>query len=76
MNAWTAKKEGKTCPVCRVIIQPDQLQRFTVAPQKDPPPPLLGGGEIAPKIRREIRYNEIGSIGNIFLVSCSQAGRS
>jgi len=61
MNAWTGKKGGKTCPVCRVIIQPDQLQRFTVeGQQKDvPPPPMLNGNEPAPKIRREIRYNKI-----------------
>ena len=66
MNAWTARRDGKTCPVCRVIIQPGQLQRFTVEDQqKDiPPPPMLNNNEPAPRTRREIRYNKIGtSIG-------------
>jgi hypothetical protein len=64
MNAWTGKKEGKTCPVCRVIIQPEQLQRFTIEDQRTdlPPPPMLNNNEPAPRARREILYNKIGTL--------------
>ncbi|KAH9476541.1 putative ATP-dependent helicase [Psilocybe cubensis] len=59
MRAWLLRKEGKTCPVCRVAINPDSVQRFTVnAAQIEPPPqPVLG--EPAPQSRRQIEYNRI-----------------
>lgn len=62
MNAWTARRDGKTCPVCRVVIHTDQLQRFTVEDKNKEasPPPLITSDEPAPKSRREIRYNRIG----------------
>ena len=56
------RPDGKTCPVCRVVIRPDQLQRFAVG-EKDkekPPPPLPTVGEPAPRKKREIQYNKIG----------------
>lgn len=62
MNAWTTRKDGKTCPVCRVIIHTNQLQRFTVeGKDKDVTlPPIVSSNEPAPRNRREILYNRIG----------------
>ncbi|KII84144.1 hypothetical protein PLICRDRAFT_179819 [Plicaturopsis crispa FD-325 SS-3] len=63
MKAWLLRKEGKSCPVCRVIINPDQLQRFSVQEKTGdsnnslPAKPI--NGEPAPKSRREIQYNLI-----------------
>ncbi|KAH7925001.1 hypothetical protein BV22DRAFT_1034512 [Leucogyrophana mollusca] len=60
MKAWLARREGRACPVCRVIINVDQLQRFTVEGDKPPPPkPVLANDEPAPVSRREIQYNMI-----------------
>lgn len=62
MKAWLLRKEGKACPVCRVGINPDQLQRFAVAgEQPQPRPTKLGNNEPAPKSRRQIEYNVIES---------------
>ncbi|KAF8731589.1 hypothetical protein AX14_004659 [Amanita brunnescens Koide BX004] len=59
LKAWMLKREGKTCPVCRVALDPDTLQRFTINLKEDPPPrPLYG--EPAPRSRRNIEYNIIG----------------
>ncbi|EGN92623.1 hypothetical protein SERLA73DRAFT_79438 [Serpula lacrymans var. lacrymans S7.3] len=60
MKAWLTRKEGRVCPVCRVLINVDQLQRFAVKGDKPPPPqPVLVNNEPAPKSRREIEYNMI-----------------
>ncbi|KAI0742548.1 SNF2 family N-terminal domain-containing protein [Daedaleopsis nitida] len=65
MKAWIARPEGKACPVCRVPIHPDQLQRFTVEQKPDEPvaapPQILANGEVMPKSRREIQYNYISA---------------
>ncbi|KAJ6581273.1 SNF2 family N-terminal domain-containing protein [Mycena capillaripes] len=58
MKAWVAKKQGSTCPVCRVAIDPEKLERFAVAEQP-PEPKLEGGAEPVPKSRRKIDYNMI-----------------
>ena len=63
MKAWIARPEGKACPVCRVPINSDQLQRFTIdnkpeQPSK-PPPKILPNNEVVPRSRREIQYNFI-----------------
>ncbi|KAK7680847.1 hypothetical protein QCA50_016157 [Cerrena zonata] len=65
MKAWLERKEGKACPVCRVAIQPDELQRFVVADNKTQVPVAVPtrifNNEPAPKSRREIQYNLIES---------------
>ncbi|KAF9566044.1 hypothetical protein CPC08DRAFT_682833 [Agrocybe pediades] len=62
MKAWLTRREGKTCPVCRVAINPDTVQRFTVqslqAVKAEPPPQPISG-EPAPQSRRQIVYNTI-----------------
>ncbi|KAF8624317.1 hypothetical protein AX15_005947 [Amanita polypyramis BW_CC] len=58
LKAWMLKKEGKTCPVCRVTLDPNTLQRFTVNQKEDAPPRPLNG-EPAPQSRRIIGYNVI-----------------
>ncbi|KAJ6485956.1 SNF2 family N-terminal domain-containing protein [Mycena sanguinolenta] len=58
MKAWVAKKQGNTCPVCRVAIDPSKLERFAVAEQPAPPA-AEGASEPVPKSRREIVYNMI-----------------
>ncbi|KAL1692669.1 SNF2 family N-terminal domain-containing protein [Schizophyllum commune] len=60
MKMWTARPEGKTCPVCRVPINPKSLQRFTVNEKKGPAPPQPSkDGQVAPQTRRKIDYNTI-----------------
>lgn len=59
MKAWLARKEGKACPVCRVVIDSDQLQRFAVAEEKSKPPPTFKNNEPTPRSRRKIEYNTI-----------------
>ncbi|PPQ99586.1 hypothetical protein CVT24_005165 [Panaeolus cyanescens] len=61
MRAWLVRKEGKTCPVCRVAIDSRSVQRFTVnASAVEPPPrPTLPNGEAAPKSHRKLEYNFI-----------------
>ncbi|KAI0706718.1 SNF2 family N-terminal domain-containing protein [Cerioporus squamosus] len=63
MKAWIRRPEGKACPVCRVPLNPDQLQRFTVDNKPGetvkPPPKILGNNEVMPTSRREIQYNII-----------------
>ena len=64
MKAWIARPEGKACPVCRVPIHTDQLQRFSIdnksteQPSK-PPPKILANNEVMPRSMREIHYNFI-----------------
>ncbi|TFK67239.1 hypothetical protein BDN72DRAFT_843332 [Pluteus cervinus] len=57
MKAWFQRKEGKTCPVCRVGINPDAVQRFTVDDSRAPAE--IVNGEVMPKSRRHIDYNKI-----------------
>ncbi|KAG2078621.1 hypothetical protein BDR04DRAFT_1087088 [Suillus decipiens] len=60
MKAWVTRKTGRACPVCRVIINLDQLQRFTVEADKPAPAkPVMVNKEPAPVSRREIQYNMI-----------------
>lgn len=59
MKAWVAKKQGSTCPVCRVAIDPSKLERFSVA-EPAPPPTTAIDPDGVPKSRREIDYNMIG----------------
>ncbi|KAG2135375.1 SNF2 family N-terminal domain-containing protein [Suillus bovinus] len=60
MKAWVNRKNGRACPVCRVIINIDQLQRFTVKTDKPAPAkPVMTNKEPAPVSRREIQYNMI-----------------
>ncbi|TFK32939.1 SNF2 family N-terminal domain-containing protein [Crucibulum laeve] len=59
MKAWLLRKEGKSCPVCRVVIDPTNIQRFAVdTPDIEPPLQPLNG-EPAPHSRRQISYNKI-----------------
>lgn len=63
MKAWLERKEGKACPVCRVAINPDQLERFAVADAEKMAsvvaPPKIVNNEPAPKSRRIIEYNMV-----------------
>jgi len=59
MRVWLLRKEGKTCPVCRVAVNPDTVQRFTVDTVNLEPPPQPKAGEPAPKSSRTITYNAI-----------------
>ncbi|KIK38243.1 hypothetical protein CY34DRAFT_402958 [Suillus luteus UH-Slu-Lm8-n1] len=60
MKAWVTRREGRACPVCRVIINLDQLQRFTVEADKPAPAkPVMANKEPAPVSRRKIQYNMI-----------------
>ncbi|PIL26140.1 hypothetical protein GSI_11895 [Ganoderma sinense ZZ0214-1] len=62
MKAWIVRPAGKACPVCRVPIHPDQLQRFSLDNPSEPaqaqaPAKLLDSNEALPQSRREILYN-------------------
>lgn len=61
MKNWLARKEGKTCPVCRVPIHPDSMQRFALSEKtgSQPAPPRPVNNERAPKSTRRIEYNFI-----------------
>ncbi|KNZ77948.1 hypothetical protein J132_02888 [Termitomyces sp. J132] len=60
MKAWITRKEGKTCPVCRVTLNPDTVQRFTVKVEEpDSKPVPQTNTEPVPKSRRQISYNMI-----------------
>ena len=65
MKAWVARAEGKACPVCRVPIHVDQLQRFSIDNKSDapaqPPPKILANNEVMPRSRRTIEYNYISA---------------
>ncbi|KAF9064876.1 SNF2 family N-terminal domain-containing protein [Rhodocollybia butyracea] len=58
LKEWMGKKDGKTCPVCRVTIDSENLQRFTLQGQQPPPKPMVNG-ELIPTSRRKIEYNII-----------------
>ncbi|KAF9447638.1 hypothetical protein P691DRAFT_671107 [Macrolepiota fuliginosa MF-IS2] len=57
MQAWMAKKDGRTCPMCRVVLESNALQRFTVG--LVPEQKAQSNGEGVPHSRREIMYNTI-----------------
>ncbi|KIK98364.1 hypothetical protein PAXRUDRAFT_9577 [Paxillus rubicundulus Ve08.2h10] len=60
MKAYIARRQSRTCPVCRAPIDPGQLQRFTIQGDQPPPPkPVFANGEPIPLSRREIQYNMI-----------------
>ncbi|KIY47840.1 hypothetical protein FISHEDRAFT_44377 [Fistulina hepatica ATCC 64428] len=59
MKLWILKKAGKTCPVCRVGIDPDTMQRFTVEEKNPVESSKPANTEPVPKSRREIDYNFI-----------------
>ncbi|CAA7263986.1 unnamed protein product [Cyclocybe aegerita] len=59
MKQWLNRREGKTCPVCRVPVDPKTVQRFTINENEAPPQPVAG--EPAPQSRRRIVYNTIGT---------------
>ncbi|KAL6308831.1 SNF2 family N-terminal domain-containing protein [Sparassis latifolia] len=62
LRAWLGRPEGKACPVCRVALKADQLQRFSLDQECEPvpeAPPRLVNNEPAPKSRRQIQYNLI-----------------
>lgn len=60
MKAWVTRRGGRACPVCRVIINLDQLQRFTVEADKPAPAkPAMVNKEPVPVSRRKIQYNMI-----------------
>ncbi|KAF4586100.1 hypothetical protein EYR38_010373 [Pleurotus pulmonarius] len=59
LQAWLARKEGKTCPVCRVPVAADQMQRFTVDEADKPPERNPKNDAVVPKSRRVIEYNAI-----------------
>ncbi|KAH9916397.1 SNF2 family N-terminal domain-containing protein [Epithele typhae] len=63
MKTWVSRAEGKACPVCRVPINSDQLQRFSIDNKSDqppqPPPQILANNEMMPRSRRAIEYNYI-----------------
>ena len=61
MKTWSSRRDGKSCPVCRMPIVPHQLQRFAVGQknaQQDTPPKIMNN-EPVPKSRRQIEYNVI-----------------
>lgn len=65
LMAWL-RKNGKTCPVCRVPIDPDTIQRFTLNPPEEqqvskPKPVITANKEAVPMSRRQIVYNMINS---------------
>ncbi|KAI0053500.1 hypothetical protein FA95DRAFT_1579571 [Auriscalpium vulgare] len=61
MKAWLSRHH-KACPVCRVSINVDTLQRFSVEDKnpdsEQPMPPKLDDGAV-PRSRRRIEYNII-----------------
>lgn len=59
MKAWLTREKGKTCPVCRVAIHPDTMQRFALGDKgrNQPGPPKTINSEPAPKSTRRIEYN-------------------
>ncbi|KAF6756271.1 SNF2 family N-terminal domain-containing protein [Ephemerocybe angulata] len=59
MVAWLQRREGKTCPVCRVAINPDTVHRFTVNAADADAPKQPVGGEAAIESKRKITYNFI-----------------
>ncbi|EJD05157.1 uncharacterized protein FOMMEDRAFT_81201 [Fomitiporia mediterranea MF3/22] len=66
LKAWFSRGVGRACPICRVAIDPDQLQRITLEEKKvDSSSPkkryVPDSSENAPHSRRVIEYNTIDS---------------
>jgi len=64
LQTWLGRKEGRACPVCRVAINTNQLQRFSIGKKSDQvqdDPARIVNGEVAPKSHRQIHYNVIDS---------------
>ena len=60
MKAWSSRKDGKSCPVCRTPIILDELQRFAIDQKtQQSAPPKIVNNEPIPKSRRQIEYNVI-----------------
>ncbi|KZT68625.1 hypothetical protein DAEQUDRAFT_671213 [Daedalea quercina L-15889] len=63
LKEWISRKEGKVCPICRVAINSNQLQRFSIRKPKDESvpiaPSLIRKNEVIPKSLRQIDYNYI-----------------
>lgn len=67
LKEWLNRNEGKACPICRVFIIPEQLQRVKMKEKKPEIPGAqaqaqlyqLGDDEEAPRSRRVIEYNTI-----------------
>ncbi|KAJ7224511.1 SNF2 family N-terminal domain-containing protein [Mycena pura] len=58
MKLWISSKTSSTCPVCRVAINFDKLERFAVTEQPLQPLNVESEHEV-PKSRRKIEYNMI-----------------
>ncbi|KAJ3901958.1 SNF2 family N-terminal domain-containing protein [Lentinula edodes] len=62
LKEWMGKKDGKNCPVCRVMIDMGNLQRFKLyEPQQPAAPNPIVNGELVPTSNRKIDYNMIDS---------------
>lgn len=62
MKEWLVRKEGKACPICRVMINRDQLQRFAVGQKKEDvvnSVKRLVNPEAIPRSRRRTEYTII-----------------
>ena len=62
MKEWLVRKDGKACPICRVAVSRDRLQRFAVDQQGANPKKTIvkaTDGDGVPKSRRRIEYNII-----------------
>ncbi|KIP06910.1 hypothetical protein PHLGIDRAFT_72023 [Phlebiopsis gigantea 11061_1 CR5-6] len=76
MRTWLLRKEGKTCPVCRVPINPNQMQRFKIGQKPSDTldaPAKVVNNEPAPKSKRHIEYNLIspGVLKSIESMECN-----
>ncbi|KAJ4490515.1 SNF2 family N-terminal domain-containing protein [Lentinula aciculospora] len=60
LKEWMGRKDGKNCPVCRVVIDMENLQRFRLfEPQQPAGPNPIVNGELVPTSHRKIDYNMI-----------------
>ncbi|KAG7442066.1 uncharacterized protein BT62DRAFT_982607 [Guyanagaster necrorhizus] len=59
MKAWLQRREGKACPVCRVPVDPKNMQKFAVSGPENPALGRIVNGEVVPHSRRKIEYNMI-----------------
>ncbi|KAF9007147.1 SNF2 family N-terminal domain-containing protein [Cyathus striatus] len=65
MKAWLLRKEGRTCPICRVSINTDNVHRFSIGVNEPEPPPKPSvNGEPIPRSLRQTEYNKISSCLN------------
>ncbi|KAF7309597.1 SNF2 family helicase [Mycena indigotica] len=60
LKLWIKDKARNTCPVCRIPIKSDKLERFIVAEDELQTAPISKEEKMeAPRSRRQISYNEI-----------------